>query len=58
MAFHLRSCPTSRSLPQIANDFLEFIADSVLIIHNASFDVGFLNAELAFQKLPSNSAGA
>ena len=32
----------------IANDFLEFIADSVMIIHNASFDTGFLNAELGY----------
>jgi len=30
----------------IADSFLDFIADSTLIIHNASFDVGFLNAEL------------
>lgn len=30
----------------IANDFIEFIADTELIIHNASFDVGFINAEL------------
>lgn len=28
-------------------EFLEFIADSQLVIHNASFDMGFLNAELA-----------
>jgi DNA polymerase III subunit epsilon len=27
-------------------DFLDFIADAELIIHNAPFDVGFLNAEL------------
>lgn len=32
---------------EIANLFLEFIADSKLIIHNAKFDVGFLNYELA-----------
>lgn len=31
---------------QIANDFLDFIQGSTLIIHNASFDLGFLNAEL------------
>ncbi|MGI9408083.1 MAG: DNA polymerase III subunit epsilon [Hyphomicrobiaceae bacterium] len=30
----------------IAEEFLSFISDAVLIIHNASFDVGFLNHEL------------
>lgn len=30
----------------IADEFMTFIGDSQLIIHNASFDVGFLNAEL------------
>ncbi len=30
----------------IAEDFVAFIEDAVLIIHNASFDIGFLNAEL------------
>ena len=37
---------------QIAAEFLEFIGETVLIIHNASFDVGFLNAELGFIKRP------
>lgn len=32
--------------PDIALDFLEFIRDAELIIHNAPFDVGFLNSEL------------
>ncbi|MDX2308052.1 MAG: DNA polymerase III subunit epsilon [Hyphomicrobium sp.] len=31
----------------IAAGFLEFIGDDQLVIHNAPFDVGFLNAELA-----------
>jgi len=31
----------------LADDFIEFIRDAELIIHNAPFDVGFLNAELA-----------
>jgi DNA polymerase-3 subunit epsilon len=31
----------------VADDFLAFVADAELIIHNAAFDVGFLNAELA-----------
>ncbi|MFN3918667.1 MAG: DNA polymerase III subunit epsilon [Methylohalobius sp.] len=32
---------------EIADDFLAFIKDSQLIIHNAPFDVGFINAELS-----------
>jgi DNA polymerase III subunit epsilon len=32
---------------EVATDFLAFIADAELIIHNASFDVGFIDAELA-----------
>ncbi len=31
----------------IAEEFLDFVRGAELIIHNASFDVGFLNAELA-----------
>lgn len=38
---------------QICDDFINFIADSTLIIHNASFDIGFLNAELALVDRPA-----
>lgn len=31
---------------QVAPDFIDFIAGDTLVIHNAAFDVGFLNAEL------------
>ena len=39
------------SFDQIADEFLDFIKDKKIIIHNASFDVGFLDGELgAIQK--------
>ncbi len=37
---------------KIAAGFLEFIADDVLVIHNAQFDIGFLNSELMRLKKP------
>jgi DNA polymerase III subunit epsilon len=37
---------------EIAEEFLEFIAGAELVIHNARFDISFLNAELANVKLP------
>jgi DNA polymerase III subunit epsilon len=39
----LRDKPLFRD---VADAFLDFIADDPLVIHNANFDVGFLNAEL------------
>ena len=35
---------------EVADEFLEFIEDKKLIIHNASFDIGFLNNELRRMK--------
>ncbi len=37
---------------EIADDFITFIQQDTLIIHNAPFDVGFLNAELGRVKRP------
>lgn len=31
---------------EIVSDFLEFVGESKLVIHNAAFDLGFINAEL------------
>ncbi|MDR2365977.1 MAG: DNA polymerase III subunit epsilon [Zoogloeaceae bacterium] len=38
---------------QIAGEFMEFIAGAELIIHNAPFDIGFLDMELARLDLPA-----
>ena len=32
---------------EVVHELLDFLADAELIIHNAAFDVGFLNAELS-----------
>lgn len=40
---------------EIAPALLEFIAGAQLIIHNAPFDIGFLNAELTLAGLPALS---
>lgn len=45
----LRDKPLFKS---VARDFLDFIGDSKLVIHNAAFDIKFLNAELKWVGLP------
>jgi DNA polymerase-3 subunit epsilon len=37
---------------KIGQAFMDFIGESKLVIHNASFDMKFLNAELGWMKLP------
>jgi DNA polymerase-3 subunit epsilon len=44
---------------EIVGDLLEFLGDSTLVIHNAEFDMKFLNAELArlgFPAIPMSRA--
>lgn len=36
----------------IASEFLDFVNDAELVIHNAAFDIGFLNHELALIDRP------
>jgi DNA polymerase-3 subunit epsilon len=44
----LKDKPKFRS---VAKDFLDFIGDSCLVIHNAAFDIKFLNHELSLLKI-------
>lgn len=41
--------------PQIETEFLEFVSGAELVIHNAPFDMGFLNHELALTKTKTMS---
>ncbi|GIL40732.1 DNA polymerase III subunit epsilon [Roseiterribacter gracilis] len=53
---HLKDKPR---FDQIVEELIEFLGDARLIIHNADFDVGFLNAEFArigFPTLPPTRA--
>jgi DNA polymerase III subunit epsilon len=50
-AIHGLSSAFLRDKPKfkdMVKEFLDFVAEDVLIIHNASFDMGFLNSELAY----------
>jgi len=38
---------TQPRFADVADEFLAFVSEAELVIHNAAFDVGFLNAELA-----------
>ena len=38
---------------EVVDEFLEFLADAPLVIHNASFDISFINAELDRIKRPA-----
>jgi DNA polymerase III subunit epsilon len=52
----LRDKPVFRAIGQA---FLDFVGDAKLVIHNAAFDMKFLNAELkaaGFALLPNNQA--
>jgi len=46
---YLRDFPLFK---EVAQEFLDFIGDTPLIIHNAGFDVPFLNWELKAHKFP------
>jgi DNA polymerase-3 subunit epsilon len=44
------------AFPAVIGDFLAFIGEDPLVIHNAEFDIAFLNAELVRAGLPALSS--
>ena len=46
MVIQTNFCLIKKKFKDIANEFLEFIKDKKLIIHNAEFDLAHLNNEL------------
>ncbi|HLJ01116.1 MAG TPA: DNA polymerase III subunit epsilon [Bradyrhizobium sp.] len=46
---------TKPRFAEVVEEFLAFIGDAPLVIHNATFDIGFINAELDRIKLPAIS---
>lgn len=45
----------AKPLVQVLKEFQEFCKDTVLVAHNASFDVGFMNANYERHGLPKNT---
>jgi DNA polymerase III subunit epsilon len=41
---------------EIADEFIEFVRGSVVVIHNAAFDLGFLDSELTRARKPDTKA--
>lgn len=47
---------TQPAFAEVASEFLEFVDGAELVIHNAEFDVGFLDAELAATEIAGGIA--
>jgi DNA polymerase-3 subunit epsilon len=48
----LADLETAPRFPEIADELLEFLKDAELVIHNAEFDVGFIEYELELMQHP------
>lgn len=48
----LEQLATKPCFREIVHEFLEFLGDAPILIHNAPFDIGFLNHELSLIGLP------
>ena len=53
--YYRRSCQNAKPLEQVLQEFQEFCKDTVLVAHNATFDVGFMNVNYERHGLPKIS---
>ena len=50
MVLPMNFCSISPRLPEVADEFMDYIRGAELVIHNAAFDIGFMDYEFSLLK--------